>query len=77
MFKNSKGNKILISAGLFLIAMNFFAFYIIKKTIGIAEAIKNTENKDAINSLEQKKIFGDVFPSLIFTVDIAVILFLV
>ena len=72
---NSKKKKILIAAGIFLIALNIFAFYILQEGIGIAEAIKNTKNKAALNSLEQKQIFSDVIPSLIFTIDIAIIFF--
>ena len=72
---NSKKKKILIAAGIFLIALNIFAFYILQEGIGIAEAIKNTKNKAALNALEQKQIFSDVFPSLIFTIDIAIIFF--
>jgi uncharacterized membrane protein len=70
---NSKYKKILIAAVLILIALNVVAFYVLQKGIGIAEAIKNTENKEALNSLEQKQVFSDVFPSLVFTIDIALI----
>ena len=73
---NSKKKKILISAGIFLTALNIFAFYILQQGIGIAKAIKNTDNKEALKSLEQKQIFSDVLPSLIFTIDIALIFFL-
>ena len=70
---SSKFKKILIAAILILIALNAVAFYVLQKGIGIAEAIKNTENKEALNSLEQKQVFSDVFPSLVFTIDIALI----
>ena len=73
---NSKNKKRLIAAGIFLVALNIFAFYILQKGIGIAKAINNTENKEALKSLEQKQILTDVVPSLIFTIDIALIFFL-
>ena len=73
---NSKNRKILAAAGIVLVALNIFAFYILQKGIGIAKAINNTENKEALKSLEQKQILTDVVPSLIFTIDIAIIFFL-
>lgn len=73
---NSKYKKILIVAGIFLIALNIGAFYILQKGIGIAKAINNIENKQGLKSLEQKQILTDVVPSLIFTIDIALIFFL-
>ncbi|QOW11478.1 hypothetical protein Q73A0000_14425 [Kaistella flava (ex Peng et al. 2021)] len=75
MFNNSKNKKRLIIAGIFLVALNIFAFYILKHGIGIAKAIKNTENKEALHSLEQKQILSDVLSSLVFTIDIALIFF--
>lgn len=73
---NSKNKKILIAAGIFLVALNIFAFYTLQEGIGIAKAINSTQNKEALKSLEQKQILSDVVPSLIFTIDIAIILFL-
>ena len=73
---NSKHKKTLLALGIFLVALNIFAFYILQKGIGIAKAINNTENKEALKSLEQKQILTDVVPSLIFTIDIAIIFFL-
>ena len=73
---NSKNKKIFAAAGIVLVALNIFAFYILQKGIGIVKAINNTENKEALKSLEQKQILTDVVPSLIFTIDIALIFFL-
>ncbi len=73
---NSKSKKILAAAGIFLVAINIFAFYILQEGIGISKAINNTQNKEALKSLEQKQILSDVVPSLIFTIDIAIIFFL-
>ena len=73
---NSKSKKILAAAGIFLVAINIFAFYILQEGIGISKAINNTQNKEALKSLEQKQILSDLVPSLIFTIDIAIIFFL-
>ena len=72
---NSKNKKTLAAVGIFLVALNIYAFYILQKGIGIAKAIKNTENKEVLNALEQKQIFSDVFPSLVFTIDIGLLFF--
>ena len=53
---NSKSKKILAAAAIFLVALNIIAFYILQKGIGISKAINNTENKEALKSLEQKQI---------------------
>ena len=73
---NSKNKKILAAAGIFLVALNIFAFYTLQEGIGIAKAISNTKNKEALKSLQQKQILSDVVPSLIFTIDIALVFFL-
>ena len=73
---NSKSKKILAAAGIFLVALNSIAFDILQKGIGISKAINDTENKEALKSLEQKQILSDVLPSLVFTIDIALIFFL-
>ncbi|MDP2454324.1 MULTISPECIES: hypothetical protein [unclassified Kaistella] len=73
---NSKNKKILAASGIFLVALNIFAFYTLQEGIRIAKAISNTQNKEALKSLEQKQILSDVVPSLIFTIDIALLFFL-
>lgn len=73
---NSKNKEILAASGIFLVALNIFAFYTLQEGIGIAKAINNTQNKEALKSLEQKQILSDVVPSLIFTIDIALLFFL-
>ena len=73
---NSKNKKILAASGIFLVAFNIFAFYMLREGIGIAKAIKNTQNKEALDSLETKQIISDVLPSLVFTIDIAIMMFL-
>lgn len=58
-----------------LFVLNVFAFYVLQDGIGIAKAIRNTQNQEAIKALEKKQIFSDVFPSLVFTVDVALLFF--
>lgn len=72
---NSKYKKIVLAAVIILVVLNILAFYILQEGIGIAKAIKNTKNKEALNALEEKQILSDVFPSLVFTIDIAIIFF--
>ena len=73
---NSKYKKIVLSAAIFLVAINILAFYILQQGIEIAKTIKNTNDKEALKSLEQKQMLSDVVPSLIFTIDIALIFLL-
>ena len=73
---NSKNKKILAASGIFLVALNVFAFYTLREGIGIAKAINNTQNKEALKSLEQKQIVNDVVTSIIFTIDITLIFFI-
>jgi hypothetical protein len=76
MFKNFGKKKIVISAVIILIALNVLAFYILTEGIGIIDALKHEENEIIKKSLEQKLIFSDVFPSLVFTIDIALLFLL-
>ena len=73
---NSKYKKLLLLAAIFLVALNIFAFYILKKGIEINDQLEHVEEESVRKSLEQKQIFSDVFPSLVFTIDIAIIFFL-
>ena len=75
MFKNfRKRNRIIL--GLFvLIILNLIAFYIVKESIGISDALEHIQDETVRKSLEQKQILSDVLPSAIFTIDIALIFF--
>ena len=75
MFKNfRKRNGIIL--GLFvLIILNLIAFYIVKESIGISDALEHIQDETVRKSLEQKQILSDVLPSVIFTIDIALIFF--
>ncbi|MGV8916067.1 MAG: hypothetical protein ACOH1X_11530 [Kaistella sp.] len=74
--KTGKRKWIMISA-VVLALLNMLAFYVIQNSLGLAEAIRNTKNKSALESLQQKEIFSDVFSSFIFTLDIFGLLFVI
>ena len=75
MFKNfRKRNGIIL--GLFvLIILNLIAFHIVKESIGISDALEHIQDETVRKSLEPKQILSDVLPSIIFTIDIALIFF--
>ena len=77
MVKKSGKRKWIIIGAVALVLLNMLAFYVIQNSLGLAEAIRNTKNKSALESLQQKEIFSDVFSSFIFTLDIFGILFLI
>lgn len=77
MGKKSGKRKWIIIGAVALVLLNMLAFYVIQNSLGLAEAIRNTKNKSALESLQQKEIFSDVFSSFIFTLDIFGILFLI
>lgn len=76
MFKNSNTVKWSVLGLIILLILNALAFYLIKESIGIADSIEHAENESVKNSLQQKQTLSDVFPSMVFTLDIAGILFL-
>lgn len=55
---NSKHTNRFLALGIFLVALNIFAFYILQKGIGIAKAINNTENKEAFKIIRAKANFN-------------------
>ena len=76
MFKNFNKKKISIAGLITLIPLNIVAFYFIKENIEITLALKNIQNPEAINSLQQKMVMGNFFTAVVFTLDIVFILFL-
>ncbi|KMQ72207.1 hypothetical protein [Chryseobacterium koreense] len=72
---NSKKKKIIIAALIILATLNALAFYILKEGIAISDALEHVENDAMGKSLKQKQILSDVLPSLVFTIDIALIFF--
>lgn len=77
MLKKSGKRKCIIISAIVLAFLNMLAFYVIQNSLGLAEAIRNTKNKSALESLQQKEIFADVFSSIIFTLDIFGLLFVI
>ncbi len=77
MLKKSGKRKWIIISAIVLALLNMLAFYVIQNSLGLAEAIRNTKNKSALESLQQKEIFSDVFSSFIFTLDIFGLLFVI
>ncbi|MGA9213595.1 hypothetical protein [Kaistella sp.] len=75
MLKILNKRKWLIIGASILAILNLAAFYILRKGIEIANLIKHTENETIRNSFQQKQILSDVLPSLVFTIDIALIFF--
>ena len=77
MLKKSGKRKWIIISAVVLALLNMLAFYVIQNSLGLAKAIRNTKNKSALESLQQKEIFSDVFSSIIFTLDIFGLLFVI
>lgn len=75
MFKNPIKRKWIIIGFLVLAILNILAFYILKEGIRIADLIEHAETETMRKSLQQKQILSDVLPSLVFTIDIALIFF--
>lgn len=75
MFKNFRKRNWIILGLFVLIILNLIAFYIVKESIGISDALEHIQDETVRKSLEQKQILSDVLPSVIFTIDIALIFF--
>jgi len=76
MFKNFNKKKIIFAGLITLIPLNILAVYFIKENIGITLALKNMQDPEAINSLQEKMVTGNFFTAVVFTIDIVFILFL-
>ena len=76
MFKNFRKKRWIVLGIITLVISNFVAFYILRKGIEISDALEHVEDETVRKSLEQKQVLSDVLPSLVFTIDIACILFL-
>lgn len=76
MFKNLITRKSVAITLTVLVILNFLAFYFINQSIGITAALQKVEDPKAINSLQNKQIFSDIFPSIVFTIDIFIVLIL-
>ena len=76
MFENFRKKSWIISGLFILFLLNIAAFYILKKGIGISDALEHAENETMKISLQKQDIFSDFFPAIVFTLDIFAVLIL-
>lgn len=72
-----KNKKIKVVAIVILIALNVLAFYFINKGIETEKLIRKTQDSGLVAQLRQEQLLNDVLPSLVFTLNIALVLLLV
>lgn len=72
-----KNKKIKVVAIVILIALNVLAFYFINKGIETEKLIRQTQDAGLVAQLQQEQLLNDVLPSLVFTLNIALVLLLV
>ncbi len=72
-----KNKKIKVVAIVILIALNVLAFYFINKGIETEKLIRKTQDSGLVAQLQQEQLLNDVLPSLVFTLNIALVLLLV
>ncbi len=72
-----KNKKIKVVAIVILIALNVLAFYFINKGIETEKLIRQTQDSGLLAQLQQEQLLNDVLPSLVFTLNIALVLLLV
>ena len=72
-----KNKKIKVVAIVFLIALNVLAFYFINKGIETEKLIRQTQDAGLVAQLQQEQLLNDVLPSLVFTLNVALVLLLV
>lgn len=71
-----KNKKIKVVAIVILIALNVLAFYFINKGIETEKLIRKTQDSGLVAQLQQEQLLNDVLPSLVFTLNIALVLLL-
>ena len=76
MFENFSRKNWIISGLFILFVLNIAAFYILRKGIEISDALEHAENEAMKISLQQKDVFSDLFPAIVFTFDIFAVLIL-
>jgi len=76
MFENFSRKNWIISGLFILFVLNIAAFYILRKGIEISDALEHAENEAMKISLQQKDVFSDFFPAIVFTFDIFAVLIL-
>ncbi|MCJ8498480.1 hypothetical protein MVI27_09425 [Chryseobacterium salipaludis] len=72
-----KNKKIKVVAIVILIALNVLAFYFINKGIETEKLIRQTQDAGLVAKMQQEQLLNDVLPSLVFTLNIALVLLLV
>ncbi len=72
-----KNKKIKVVAIVILIALNVLAFYFINKGIKTEKLIRQTQDAGLVAKMQQEQLLNDVLPSLVFTLNIALVLLLV
>ncbi len=72
-----KIRKYVIIGVITLLMLNVLAFYFINKGIETEKLIRQTQDAGLVAQLQQEQVLNDVLPSLVFTVNIALVLLLV
>ncbi len=72
-----KNKKVKVVAIVILFALNVLAFYFINKGIETEKLIRKTQDAGLLAQLQQEQLLNDVLPSLVFTLNIALVLLLV
>ncbi len=72
-----KNKKIKVVAIVILIVLNVLAFYFINKGIETEKLIRQTQDAGLVAKMQQEQLLNDVLPSLVFTLNIALVLLLV
>ncbi|MEC5157868.1 hypothetical protein [Chryseobacterium sp. MP_3.2] len=75
MLNTFSKKQIYIFGALILLLLNTLAFYSVKQSIGIIEALQKVQNEAAIQSLQQKSFFYNAFSAIVITLDLIAILF--
>ena len=75
MLKKFNKKQFYIIGALILLLLNALAFYFVKQSIGIIEALQHVDNQNAIASLKQKSLIYNSFSAIVITLDLVAILF--
>lgn len=72
---NLKNKKIIISVLVLLVVLNGIAFYCIRQSIGVIEALQKVQDQHAVQSLQQKSLIYNSISAVVITLDLLAILF--
>lgn len=76
MLNKFSKKQIYIFGALILLILNALAFFAVKESIGIIEALQQVQDEAAIQSLQQKSLFYNAFSAIVITLDLVALLFL-